>query len=204
MADHPVPATQAREMTKEEADAFVSAAFQAERKIKQAALRAHESWWELASALYEFHEAGYWRALGYDSLDEFLAQPDMSLSRSTFFQMTKTWRDLVVVKKLPASTLAEIEPSKVQEVTPAIMRGDVSPEDALDDAKGLSYRDVRRKYRPEEAAKHGQKPDDSVPLSAGHEPIPVKCGTCGQWYTPDAPIDSTAEEVPEGDDGGTE
>jgi hypothetical protein len=191
--DHPVAAAEVKPVSKEDAEKFIQAAFNSERAIKEAAQHVHEAWWELSEHLYAFHEAGYWSALGYDSLDEFLAQPDLGISRSQFFKMTKTWRDLVVVKKLPASDLKEIEPTKVREVVPAIMRGDVSPEDALDDAKGLSFRDVVRKYRPEEQGKHGQKADDSTPLDASSEPQAVQCNVCGSWYTP-APGDSDEDE----------
>lgn len=196
MSDAPVRAADVKEMTKKEAEAHVSAAFKLERRIKEAAVKVHESWWVLSEALYEFHEAGFWSALGYGSLDEFLAQPDLGMSRSQFFQMTKLWRDLVVVKKLPPGDLKELEPSKVREVAPAIMKGEVLPEDALADAEELSYRDVKVKYRPEEQAKTGQKADGSTPLDAASEPKAVKCFNCGNYYTPQAddPINSTADE----------
>jgi hypothetical protein len=174
----------AKEMTPGEAEAMVSAAFDSERRIKEAATNIRGAWWELAEELYAFHEGGYWSYLGYESLDEFLAQPDLGIKRSTFFQMTKVWRDLVVVKQLPVLKLRELEPSKVREVTPSIMRGEVKPEDAMDDVSGLSYRDIRTKYRPEERSQHGQAPDDSRPLDASTEPVRVQCTVCGSWYVP--------------------
>jgi len=186
MSDHPA-APRARELTAKEVEAISASAFQSERRIKKAALGIHGAWWVLAEELYNFHEKGYWRFLNYDSLDEFLAQPDLGISRAQFYKMQKTWRDLVVVKKLSPSTLADIEPAKVAEVVPAIMRGEVKPDDALDDAKGLSWRDVKTKYRPEEQGKHGQKPDDSTPLDADAEPERVKCFNCGGWYIPPPP-----------------
>ncbi|RPH33500.1 MAG: hypothetical protein EHM90_06335, partial [Chloroflexi bacterium] len=149
MADAP-PRAKHKELTKKEAQAITDRAFDLERKIKNAAAHFHKGWWELAKNLYEFHEEGSWRAIGYDTLEEFLAQPEVGISRTHFFRMTKMWRDLVVVKKLKPADLSEIEPSKVREVVPAIMRGEVKPADALDDARGLSYSDVRIKYRPEE------------------------------------------------------
>ena len=149
----------AKELTRKEAQALVDAAFELERKIKTAARDFHTSWWELAEALYTFHEEGSWKLLDYDSLDAFLAQPDLGISRAHFFRMTKMWRDLVITKGIAPATLHAIEPSKAREVVPAIMRGEVKPSDALADATELSYSDVRFKYRPEERAKHGQKPE---------------------------------------------
>ena len=185
----PPKAKPARELTEKEAEAVRASAFQMELQIKKVAVHVHEAWWVMAELLYEFHEKGYWAHLNYDSLDEFLAQPEIGISRSQFFRMNKMWRDLVVVKELPTATLKELEPSKVREVVPAIMRGDVEPEDALDDCAGLSYRDVRKKYRPEEAQKHGQKADDSKPLAAEDEPVAVQCDACGSWYFPEETLD---------------
>ena len=184
MEGHPAPIPGA-EMTKKEAEALVSAAFESEQRIKQAAGNIRVAWWELAEEFYDFHEAGYWSYLGYETLDEFLAQPELGVKRATFFRMTKLWRDLVVTKQLPIETLRELEPSKLREVTPAIMRGEVKPDDAFDDVNGLSFRDIRTKYRPEEQAKHGQKPDDSEPLDASAEPQRVQCTACGSWVTAD-------------------
>ena len=178
-----VPA-QARELTPKQAEAHVERAFKLEVKIKQSYARVHESWWALSQQLYAFHEGGYWSALGYDTLDEFLVQPDLGMSRRQFFQMTKLWRDLVVVKQIEPAALADIEPSKVREVAPAIMRGDVTVEAALADAKALGYRDVKDKYRAAAIAQHGQQPDGSTPLDADAEPERVKCEACGSWYVP--------------------
>ena len=180
-----VTPTPAKELTKKEAEAIVSAAFESERRIKIAAVNIHEAWWELAEQLYLFHERGYWSYLGYESLDEFLAQPDLGMSRSQFFAMTKMWRDLIVVKQLDAGRVKQLEPSKVKEVTPAIMRGDVDVDKALDDAAGMSYRDVKTTYRPEKQSQHGTRADGSEPLDASAEPVYVQCEACGSWYLPD-------------------
>lgn len=187
-------------LTQKQIEARSKQAFNLERSIKKAAVLAHASWWALAELLYKFHEGGYWTDLGYDSLDEFLAQPEIGISRAQFFKQSKVWRDLVVVKKIKPKELEALEPAKVAEVVPAIMRGEVKPKDALDDAQELSFRDVKIKYRPEERGKHGQSPDDSTPLDADAEPEVVKCAVCGSWYTPGKPdIQGNATEVQNGD-----
>lgn len=194
MSDAPVLASspEAKKMTEAEARAFMDGAFEAERKIRSAFANVSTAWWELSARLYEFHEAGYWAALGYASLDEFLAQPELGMSRSQFFQMTKAYRDLVVVKQIEMGDLQELEPSKVREVIPSIMRGDVDPEEALSDAASLSYRDVKAKYRPEERTKRGQsaRVDGNDELDAEAEPERVQCGTCGQWWEPPEQFDT--------------
>ena len=179
-------------LTKTAVVASASTAFNLEQRIKQTALVAHASWWALSELLYEFHEGGYWADLGHDSLDAFLAQPDIGISRSQFFKQSKTWRDLVIVKEIAPEKLKDLEPSKVREVVPAIMRGEVEPEKALTDAEELSFRDVVIRYRPEEQGKHGAR---DAPLDASQEPQRIQCKVCGSWYTPKPDIDSTAEEV---------
>lgn len=169
------------------------AAFTLELGIKAAAVQVHASWWTLSQLLYAFHEGGYWSDIGYDTLDEFLAQPELGISRSQFFQMTRTWRDLVVVRNVEPKELEAVEPSKAKEVLPAIRRGDVEVEDALDDAKGLGARDLREKYRPQRQHKHKQAPDDSTVLEADDEPVRVQCEVCGQWRV----VDDDEQEVDE-------
>jgi hypothetical protein len=102
--------------------------------------------WALAEHLHEFHEERYWTLLGYETLEEFLAEPEVGMSRSAFFRLVEAWHWLVEVRKVAPARLSELAPSKVQEVLPAIRRGDVSPDDALADAKGFGKRDLREKY----------------------------------------------------------
>jgi hypothetical protein len=144
-----------------------------EQRIKAAASIITGSWWDLAELLYEFHEERRWADLDYDTLNEFLAQPDLGISRALFFQMTRLWRDLAVTRQVDRAVLRELEPSKVREVVPAIMRGDVSIEEALADARDLGHRDMRKRYRGDPNAK----------LDAGAEPVRIQCGQCGAWRT---------------------
>ena len=144
MTDKP-PTAEASLSTTVEGEEFAKPAFGLESQIKAAFARAAESWWELARLLYEFQEAKAWKGLGYDTLAEFLAQPELGMSTRQFFQMTKLHRDLVVVRQIEPEVLSEVEPSKAREVAPAIMRGDVAVEDALDDAR-----------RPGPSGHHGQ------------------------------------------------
>jgi hypothetical protein len=162
-----------RELTEAESTALVDRAFALEQAIKESLGRGREVWWNLAEQLYAFHEAGAWSLLGYETLREFLAQPDLGMSHSTFFQAVRLWRDLIVVRQIPAETISAVEPTKMREVYPALMRGDVSIEDALADAHSLGYRDIREKYRRE-------KPGDDK-LEATDEPVRAQCPTCQSW-----------------------
>lgn len=153
MAASPTKAS-SRKPSKEEREqqAKIDRAFRCEQRIRKAMVTGNKALWELAKATYELHESGGWTLLGYDSLEDFIGQPEIGMRRSQFFSLSKLWRDMVEVKKLPLDDLKQIEPSRVKEVAPAIMRGDVKPSKALADAKALSVRDLRTEY-----ARNGKK-----------------------------------------------
>lgn len=176
-----VPASRAKQLSPEEVQERIDRAFQLETQIKTAWTSIHGAWWTLAESLYEFHVAGAWSLLGYDKLEEWLAQPELGMSRSQFFGVVRLWRDLVVTRQIPAADLVELEPSKVREVAPAIMRGEVEVDEALSDARERGWRDLKQdaKYNP---AKDGEKKSDSSkPLNAEDEPERVECPGCGSW-----------------------
>ena len=162
-------------LTTKEVEALAASAFETEAEIKRVCASVITNWWELAELLYELSEDGGWKLLGHESLAEFLAQPDIGISRSGYFQMTRAWRDLVITRGVDPDELRQLEPSKVREVVPAIMAGNVSIEDAFADAKILGHRDMREKYR--DPGGHDQK------LDAAREPERVQCESCGGWCT---------------------
>jgi hypothetical protein len=162
---------------------LIDRAFTLERQLKKAIGMETGAWWAQAKIAYEVHQERAWELLGYEQIGEWLAQPDIGMTRSGFFKRSQTWRDLVEVKHIEVETLKEIEPSKAMEVRPAIMKGDVKPEQALSDAENLSFRDVIEKYRPSKQAQHGQEPDGSTTLDASSEPQRVRCPCCRQWTT---------------------
>lgn len=174
-------------LTQEE---LATQAFKMERRIIANAEKVSGATWELAKDLFEFHEAGGWTHVGYDTLEEFLARPELGMSRGQFFRLTQMWRDLVLVKAVEPKELETTEPTKVREVLPSIMRGEVSVEDGLADAKELGKMDLRRKYNPKERK---QEPD--APLNADEEPVRVQCEACGSWFEPqDNDDDQEAED----------
>jgi hypothetical protein len=187
MSGHPdFPQPQHRQLTKEEADALRHRAFECERRVKAAIAQLHEDKWALAEALYEFHQERYWELLGgYETLNEFLAQPEIGLRRSTYFRLVQVWRDFVEVKRVEPARLRQIEPSKAYVVLPAVMRGNVKVEDALNDAEALGWRDLREEYR------RGKSQRET--LAAEDEPARRRCPVCGGWTTEDV-IEGTARE----------
>ena len=194
MTDSPVPTTPHRELSEKEKDELVAQAFELERRIKANMVSAHSAWWALAESLYEFHDLRGWRAVGYETVAEFLAQPEIGMAERTFFNAVRMWRDYHVVRQLPKEALAEAAPSKMREALPAVMAGDASPEQVLEDAKSLSYRDVIERYSTKAIAQHGQAADGSTPLDASAEPQRIRCPGCGHWTT-QAEIDAEQKRL---------
>lgn len=167
MAEHPAP--QHRELTQAEQQQLTTAAFKTETAIKRGIQATGREMWKLAEAIYRFHEGGMWGLLGADTLEEWLADPEVSMTRTQFFRLSKLWRDLYVVRKLPKKTLRTLDPSKAAEVLPALMKGKVSSEDWLSDVQTLGFRDLRIKYSGEKEPEPPE-PDGSGPPAL--EPSP--------------------------------
>ena len=149
--DRAVSLPPARELSPEEWDAVVKRATDIEDRIRQAIGAGRLALWALIEAAYEFEEEQGWIALGYDSKDEWLAQPEIGISRTQFFRMVRTWRTLVIRRQVDVPTLVRLDTSKVGIVLGAIEASRVDVEEALADADALAVRDLRTKYmRPED------------------------------------------------------
>lgn len=131
-------------------------------------------WVALAALLYHFHHGKGWFMVGYDTLEEWLATPDIEISRRMFFLLIESYRELVVDRKVPAENLKGIDMTKIQAVLPAIRRGQVDWQEAVSDAKMLTRGDLREKYRdipPTGEIDRSIKPDEFHWQD---------CPTCGQ------------------------
>lgn len=159
----------ARELTAAEADELIADAMETERRIKAAIRSIDGNRWTLAQALYDFHEQGGWKRCGFDTLDDFLAQPSIELSRRASFRAVALWRDLVVVKRVEPERLRTLSPNKVDEVRPAIMAGNVGVDAALADVDELTILDLREKYV---AALPGKVPTSALSLAPPEVPTP--------------------------------
>jgi hypothetical protein len=200
VSDAPFPAApEHRDLTPGEQDALRQEAFAVERAIIAGQKAVSTEMWKLAEHVYRFHEGGMWGLLGYDTLEEFLAQPEVTMRRTQFFRLSKAWRDLVVTKQIPVSRLEQIEPSKVHEVTPAIMRGEKKVDEALADAESMGVRDLRIAYDNGSEPEPGDGVSAGVPGGSGADSSPapeppplddeavrVECPTCHSMVVPEA------------------
>jgi hypothetical protein len=108
--------------------------------------------------MHEFDGQSGWRALGYDTIGEWLADPDITMTRSTYYRLISTFQELAVVRHVELPTLGVLDLSKVAIALPALKRGEVSTEDMLADAESLGARDLRIKY----AAQPEMVPDEQT------------------------------------------
>ncbi len=144
----------------------IEEAHRLDTEIKRCIQQGREIWVELAARLYHFHELKGWKRLGYTSFEEYLASPDIELGRSQVFNHIAAFRELVILRDVEVSDLAQVDMTKAVEVLPAVRRGDVPWKEAFHDLLTLAVRDVRTKYRNYEKA-------------AGEDWRWVKCGSCG-------------------------
>jgi hypothetical protein len=167
----------ANELTEEEQQALIQQAFDLERKIVSSVTKLTQDAWELAALLYEFQEMRGWTLLGHETIYDWLGQPEVGLKRTEFESKVRMFRDLVIVKQVPAESLSGVEPSKALEILPAVMKGDVEVDDALDAAKTLSKSDLRERFSTPRINDHGQAADGSTPLAPERETL-AKCPMC--------------------------
>lgn len=164
----------------EPTEAQATSAFEAQEAIKATIRAMRVTWVRLAEQLYAFSEAKAWRALGYRSFEAWLSDPDIEINRRNAFYLIESWRELVVLRGVDPGRLEDLEVSKVREVMPAVRRGAVEIEDALDDVKALERDDLRQRYSG--VGRPGGDPIGSAPLDADAEPEYTVCGSCGSRY----------------------
>lgn len=152
-------------------------------KIKLNVRKMRTLWVELAEDLHTFNELEQWRDLGYHSFEEWLKEPEIDLSRRTVYYLLEVWRELVIEQGIKPKELEKVGISKVQEILPAVRRGQVSPEEALADAGTLTRGDLRERYRqPTTNGGIPSGPDSSTSYEATSEPEFAICPHCGSRY----------------------
>jgi len=139
-------AAPARDLTDRQRDDRVKRCRDLELTVKLALGAGRSALWMMAEALYAFDEESGWTALGYETRAEWLADPEISMTSSTYSRLTRSWRSLVVNRGVDAGRLGTLDLSKVDIVLPAIESGRVSMEDGLEDAGARGARDLREKY----------------------------------------------------------
>lgn len=112
-------------------------------RLTQAIAGARRVYVEIARAAYELRETSGWVPLGYGSMDEMLAQPEVSMERSAFLRAAQVWDLYAVRGGVEIRQLAAADSSKLITLAPRVRSGELSPAQATEQAQSLSLRDLR-------------------------------------------------------------
>lgn len=121
-----------------------------------------------AQACHRLSREQAWVDLGFATLKEYLASPEISISRTEFFDLANIWERYIIEGGAEPTRLQVGGTSKLAVPLPALERGDVTVEEALDDVEAMGLRDLREKYR-----------GDSDPKPADDPPATDVCPHCG-------------------------
>lgn len=149
--------------TQEEAET----AYACEQQAKDALRRGKEAIWDLSESLYWFNEINGWTKLGYESLADWLADPEITLSHGTYRRYVRTWKKMVVDKKIEPQRVRLLEPSKAAIVADKVASNEVLVEDALADVEALGAKDLREKYY----GRRESNVEQDEPLGANETPL---------------------------------
>jgi hypothetical protein len=147
------------ELSPEEAEERKRRCYELDQQARAGMRAGREAMWYTARVLHEFDEEAAWQAIGYDKLGDWLADPEVGMTRSTYHRMIGAYRELAVVRKVDEQRLLVLDVSKVDIVLPALRAGRVGLEKALDDVEALGARDLREEYL--------SRPDTPPPLTPG-------------------------------------
>ena len=107
-----------------------------------------------------------WKLLGYDSLSQYLADPDIAMGRTQFYSLADIWEQYIEQGGIDPIRLCA--PSKLEVPLPALKAGDVTVEEAVEDAETLGLRDLRVKYRGEPEPSGRPERPTSYPFACAH------------------------------------
>jgi hypothetical protein len=146
----------------EPGDAFVS-----HQKLIDGLNRSRLALALVAEAAYELSRSQGYRSLGYDTLAEYLADPAICLSRTTFFDLAAVYERYVVEGGADAQRLQVAGLSKLTIPLRALGSGEVDVDEALADVEELGRRDLRAKYQGEDEGEEQSGQPDSCLRCAG-------------------------------------
>lgn len=109
-------------------------------EVRQGLVRAAEGCFRLS-------EQEGWLALGYETLSEYLASPEITISRAEFYRLADIWQSYVLDGGVEPALLLGAGSSKLEVPLPALKQGLVDAERAAADATSLTRRDLRERYR---------------------------------------------------------
>jgi hypothetical protein len=166
-----------------ERQALADAAHQMDREIREIKRQMESLWVLLAERLYHFRVGEMWKDIGYPTLQSWLDDPGVEVERRWMYKITDAYRFLVIEWGVPLERVKRLKISKVNEVLPAIRRGQVELEAGLSDAETLRRDDLEVQYRGLHSSMPGSAVAATSPvIETEEEPEWATCPTCGSSY----------------------
>jgi hypothetical protein len=137
--------------------------------------RAAEATYELAHWLYTFQTERMYEALGYDSFNAYVSDPDTEVGVRWANELVAIYKQLVIDKGVPLEELKQLQVSKVSAVLPAVRREQVSWEQAKADVQALPKQGLLDKYSGRTT---GGRPDTDSRIRTEEEPSLAECPVC--------------------------
>jgi hypothetical protein len=190
---------EAQDLTAEEREARIQHCHELHTQIAASLRAGRDALWQFAKAVYEFDQENGWSALGYETLNDYLADPEIAVRRSTYFQARKRYEKIVVQREVKSDRLDSLDPSKVDLVLPAIEQGKVTLEEALDDVEALGSRDIREKYYGKKEDPPAADPPETHPAQDDDPdwtPPPVNDGDDTPMSAADVVIEADGIDLP--------
>jgi hypothetical protein len=122
-------------------------AFAADQQFRQGLTDIRRGLVEAARGAYALRETAGWLALGASSLNEYLAAPEITVSRAEFYRLADIWESYVLNGGVDPLELREAAESKLEVPLPALKKGLVEAEEAVGDAVGMTRKEMRDKYK---------------------------------------------------------
>lgn len=129
-----------------DASGVTLAAHTAHQALADAVSNINTLWMIAAEACYHLREGQGWQHLGYGSLNEYLAQPELGVERSKFLKLARIWDVFAVEGRVPRERLAGLAWTKLLVTQPSVSAGEITAADAIDDVGALARRDLEEKY----------------------------------------------------------
>jgi hypothetical protein len=134
------------EITGTALEAATEAAYKAHEKVLQGLAAARLGLAAAAEGCYELHNTEGWRALGFETLVEYLASPEVTISRTDFYRLVEIWSAYVLNGGVEPMQLQGAGPTKLEVPLPALAQGVVSADQAVADATTMTRKDLRAHY----------------------------------------------------------
>lgn len=137
-----------------------SPAQETEARVKEALREGKSALWKLAEALYDFDQQQGWESLGYENVTRWLEDPEIDMTRGTYYRLVGTWEKLHVGRGIERARLERVNMSKAALVADEIAQGSVPPDAALKDVQEMSAQQLREKYEKPKRGRpaRGQEP----------------------------------------------